>query len=88
MPDDRVFADAGEMLSAVELDAAIVAVPHDLHAPLARMVLERDLHLLLEKPMTIRPPDARALEALAAERGLELIIGYPWSYNSQVLARP
>ncbi|MCB1500033.1 MAG: Gfo/Idh/MocA family oxidoreductase [Bauldia sp.] len=86
VPDERVFADAAEMLSAVELDAAIVAVPHDLHAPLARMVLERDLHLLLEKPMTIRPPDARALAALAAERGVELIIGYPWSYSSQVLA--
>jgi predicted dehydrogenase len=86
VPADRVFADAGEMLANADLDAAIVAVPHDLHAPLARAVLDRGLHLLLEKPMTIRPPDARALAALAKERGVELIIGYPWHYNRQVLA--
>lgn len=86
VPAARVFADAAEMLAEVELDAAIVAVPHDLHAPLARAVLDRGLHLLLEKPMTIRPPDARALAALARERGVELIIGYPWHYNRQVLA--
>lgn len=86
VPADRVFADAEEMLATAELDAAIVAVPHDLHAPLARAVLERGLHLLLEKPMTIRPPDARALAALARDRDVELIIGYPWHYNRQVLA--
>ena len=83
---DRVYSDAAEMLDRAELDAAIVAVPHDVHAPLARAVLDRGLHLLLEKPMTIRPPDARALAALAKERGVELIIGYPWHYNRQVLA--
>lgn len=86
VPAERVYADAHRMLAEAELDAAIVAVPHDLHAPLARAVLERGLHLLLEKPMTIRPPDARALAALAEARGVELIIGYPWHYNRQVLA--
>ncbi len=86
VPADRVYSDAAEMLDRAELDAAIVAVPHDVHAPLARAVLDRGLHLLLEKPMTIRPPDARALAALAKERGVELIIGYPWHYNRQVLA--
>ena len=86
IPADRVFADAADMLARSELDAAIVAVPHDVHAPLARAVLDRGLHLLLEKPMTIRAPDARALAALARERGVELIIGYPWHYNRQVLA--
>jgi predicted dehydrogenase len=74
------------MLATAELDAAIVAVPHAAHAPLARAVLERGLHLLLEKPMTIDPPDARALAALADAKGVELIVGYPWHYNRQVLA--
>ena len=31
--------------------------------------------------MTIRPADARALVALARERGVELIVGYPWHWN-------
>jgi predicted dehydrogenase len=86
VPADRVFADAGEMLDKGGLDGAIVAVPHSAHAPLARAVLTKGLHLLLEKPMTIHPPDARALAALAATQGVELIVGYPWHYNRQVLA--
>jgi predicted dehydrogenase len=86
VPAANVFADADEMLAKADLDAAIVAVPHSAHAPLARAVLDRGLHLLLEKPMTINPPDARALAALAEARGVELIVGYPWSYNRQVLA--
>jgi predicted dehydrogenase len=83
---ESVFADAEEMLDRAALDAAIVAVPHHIHATLARSVLERGVHLLLEKPMTISPADARALAALAKARGVELIIGYPWHYNRQVLA--
>lgn len=86
IPSDRVFADASDMLQRAELDAAIVAVPHSAHADLARLVLEHDIHLLLEKPMTIRPQDARELAALARRRGVELIIGYPWHYNRQALA--
>src|SRR5258708_31633500 len=85
---DRVFADAADMLDKAGLDGAIVAVPHSAHAALARAVLDRGLHLLLEKPMTIDPPDARAPPALAPARKVELIIGYPWHYNAQVLAVP
>jgi predicted dehydrogenase len=86
IPSDRIFSDAEEMLDEADLDAAIVAVPHFAHATLARAVLDRGLHLLLEKPMTINPPDARSLASLAGVRGVELIVGYPWHYNRQVLA--
>lgn len=86
IPTDRVFDDAQTMLDALDLEAAIVAVPHASHAALARQVLDRGMHLLLEKPMTLAPADARGLAALANDRGVELIIGYPWHYNRQVLA--
>jgi predicted dehydrogenase len=86
LTSDRAFADAAQMLDQVDLDGAIIAVPHAAHAGLARLVLERGLHLLLEKPMTIRPADARSLAELATARDRDLIIGYPWHYNRQVLA--
>lgn len=86
IPATIVFDDAQTMLESVALDAAIVAVPHASHASLARLVLDRGLHLLLEKPMTLAPADARGLASLAHQRGVELIIGYPWHYNRQVLA--
>lgn len=86
IPTGRVFADCVTMLANVELDGAIVAVPHSEHAWVARLVLEHDLHLLLEKPMTIDPSDARALAKLAEFKNKELIVGYPWHFDRQVLA--
>ncbi|HVC76442.1 MAG TPA: Gfo/Idh/MocA family oxidoreductase [Candidatus Micrarchaeaceae archaeon] len=86
IPTSRLFGDCVTMLDNVDLDAAIVAVPHSQHASMARLVLENDLHLLLEKPMTINPSDARALAQLARVRNRELIVGYPWHFDEQVLA--
>ena len=80
------FADARQMLAEVELDGVVIAVPHALHASIASACLERRLHVLLEKPMTIDPADAFALVELAKRVDRELIVGYPWHYSSQVLA--
>jgi predicted dehydrogenase len=79
------FADVREMLERTELDAAVIAVPHRAHHPVARATLERGLHTLLEKPMTIAPSHARELVEIALRRRCELLIDYPWHYNRQAL---
>jgi predicted dehydrogenase len=82
----RPFASAAELLGAVELDGVVIAVPHAAHHEVARQALEADLHVLLEKPMVLEPRHGHELIELARARGRELIIGYPWHYNEQVLA--
>src|SRR4051794_24973506 len=82
----RTFASAEGMFDEVELDACVVAVPHVHHAPVARLALERGLHVLLEKPMTLRPEDGRHLVELARAQGVELVVGYPWHYNGHALS--
>jgi predicted dehydrogenase len=82
----RTYPSAEQMLDAEELDAAVVCTPHDTHAPLARLCLERGLHVLLEKPMTIDPADAWELVELARSAGREIVLSYPWHYNPQALA--
>jgi predicted dehydrogenase len=79
------YASAEEMLDAQRLDGVIVATPHRYHYPAARAALEHGAHVLVEKPMTIRPEDARALVDLAHARGLELVVGYPWHWNAHLL---
>lgn len=81
-----VFDDVNAMLERASLDGVIVAVPHHLHATVAEAALERGLHTLVEKPMTLRSVDAHRLGRLAQRRGCELIVGYPWHYNRQVIA--
>ncbi|MET0773118.1 MAG: Gfo/Idh/MocA family oxidoreductase [Candidatus Limnocylindrales bacterium] len=78
------YADAASMLAAEDLDAAIVATPHASHAPLARSCLDRGLHVLVEKPLTIDPLDAFDLVERATAARRELIVGYPYHYVPQV----
>src|SRR5262249_54055463 len=78
------YPDAEAMLAAEDLDAAIVATPHATHAAVARACLDRGLHVLVEKPLTIDPPDAFDLVARARAARRELIVGYPYHYVPQL----
>ena len=69
---EKAFADWREMLDGTELDAVLIATPNALHYEQAKAALERGLHVLLEKPMTIRRDHARELVALADAKGLQL----------------
>jgi predicted dehydrogenase len=73
------------MLESEDLDAAIVATPHASHASLARRCLDRRLHVLVEKPLTIDPRDAFDLVERAAAARRELIVGYPYHYVPQLV---
>jgi predicted dehydrogenase len=70
------YTDHQEMLARETLDGVIVVTPHKTHTALSRDVLSADLHLLLEKPMTLYARDARELVELARSREREIVIGY------------
>jgi predicted dehydrogenase/nucleoside-diphosphate-sugar epimerase len=56
-------------------DAAIVAAPTALHADLAVALLERGLHVLVEKPAAVSLNQARALVEAADRSGRKLAVG-------------
>ena len=68
----NAFANWQEMLGSAPLDAVLIATPNSLHFEQAQAALEKGLHVLLEKPMTIRSEDAHALVRSAREKGLHL----------------
>jgi predicted dehydrogenase len=74
------YTDYRELLDGHELDGAVVAVWHAAHYEVACAVLERGLHLLLEKPMVLRATDARELIRLAERRDRQIIMSYPWQF--------
>ena len=82
---ERTYTDYGEMLAQEQLDGVVIAVWHAAHYEAARACLEHDLHVVLEKPMTLTAAHARHLTELSRARGRQLIIGYPWNYNPHVL---
>lgn len=70
------YGDYREMLERETLDAVIISTPHALHFEQTRDALNRGLHVLIEKPLTIASRDARALIALAAKRDRMLVVAY------------
>ncbi|HET7567856.1 MAG TPA: Gfo/Idh/MocA family oxidoreductase [Gaiellaceae bacterium] len=78
----RAFADHRELLAAGVVDALVVAVPHAAHFEVARDALAAGVHVVVEKPMTIRAADAWELVRLARERRLHLVVGYTYQFSS------
>src|SRR6059058_3721945 len=63
------------------VDAASVATPASAHFSVARDLLVRGKHLLIEKPITENTADARELAQLAAEKRLVLQVGHVERFN-------
>jgi predicted dehydrogenase len=78
---ERIYDDYHRMLAHEDLDGVVVATPHATHYQIARDCLARDLHVLIEKPMTLYAWQAKDLVDLAGQRRRELIVGYPWHYG-------
>jgi predicted dehydrogenase len=82
---EACFSDPFEMLATCDLDALIVATPHVFHYEIAAAAIARGLHVLIEKPLVLDPADGTRLIEAAAVAGVEIVVGYTWHYNRQVL---
>jgi predicted dehydrogenase len=74
-PDVRLAASPDELFDrAAELDLIVVASPNKTHVPLATTALKAGLPVVVDKPVAGTAAEARALAALAEERGLLLSV--------------
>jgi predicted dehydrogenase len=72
---------AEELVNHPGLDGVVVTSPHTLHHDHARLALERQLHVMCDKPMCTRGDHARDLVRLAKEKGVHLLVPYGWHYK-------
>lgn len=73
-PDAATFTDATEMLDSGLIDAVVISTPPNSHYAWAKAALTRGIHVVLEKPMALTVEQCDELIALAAERGLTLVV--------------
>ncbi|HEY6824261.1 MAG TPA: Gfo/Idh/MocA family oxidoreductase [Steroidobacteraceae bacterium] len=80
----RPLAEHRSLLGAV--DAVSIVTPTPAHFSIAREFLEAGAHVLVEKPITETPEEARELIAIAARAQRILQVGHLERFNSAVLA--
>lgn len=80
----RVFPHVAELLEHVDLVS--VAVPTSAHYDVTKTCLEAGKHVLVEKPIAVRPAEARELVALAQIKGCRLQVGHSERFNPIMLA--
>jgi predicted dehydrogenase len=81
----RVFTDAAEMLRAGGVDAVHITTPAQYHFPLARLSLEADCHVYVEKPFTTNVAQADELLHLADIRRRRITVGHNLQFNPEAL---
>jgi predicted dehydrogenase len=73
-----------EIFARDDVDAVVIATPASTHAALVRAALERQLHVLVEKPMALDAGGCAALCRLADSVARVLMVGYTFLYNAGV----
>lgn len=84
-PNVTLVKDYSELFG-MGLDAVVVSTPPVTHYPIAKKCLERGLHVLVEKPITLHSEQAQELIDLAHASGRILMVGHTFEYNSAVVA--
>ena len=80
----RGVADHRELLGQVDAVSIVTTTP--AHHAIARDFLEAGAHVLVEKPITETPEQARDLIALAARKGRILQVGHLERFNPAIVA--
>ncbi len=81
--DAKPVSDFKDLIG--EVDAVSIASPTRSHFDIASALLENDIHVLVEKPITTTLEEAQALVDLAEGRGLVLQVGHLERFNPAVM---
>lgn len=77
---DRCFTELEEALAKINCDAVIVATPSERHVEDCSSVLTQGRALLVEKPFTMRLPEAVKLVKLSEQKGVPIVVGQNYRY--------
>lgn len=82
----RVATHDVDVLLDSGIDAVVISTPHDLHHEAAAKALDRGMHVLCEKPMTLHADQAWDLVERAERAGTHLLVPYGWHYKPFTIA--
>jgi UDP-N-acetylglucosamine 3-dehydrogenase len=81
----QAFDEPLAMIAEAELDALIVAAPTTSHVPLALAAIDRDIAVLVEKPLAESAEEGERIVTAARRRGVPVQVGHVERFNPAVL---
>ncbi|MFC1831127.1 Gfo/Idh/MocA family protein [Thermodesulfobacteriota bacterium] len=75
---------AKDLLDKRRIDAVVIATPTNTHYSLAKLALEKGIHVFVEKPLATKSSECERLIELAEKNNLILFVGHVFLYNSAV----
>jgi predicted dehydrogenase len=79
---DKVYPDAQKLLDDPYIDAVVIAVSNEWHAPLAVQALEAGKHVMLEKPMALNVQSAKQIVEAERQSGKVVMIPHQMRWES------
>ncbi|HEY7524424.1 MAG TPA: Gfo/Idh/MocA family oxidoreductase [Candidatus Limnocylindrales bacterium] len=79
------FAEPLAMFAEVDLDAVVIAAPTTIHHSLVLAALERDVPVLVEKPVAATPEEALDILGVARARRVPVQVGHVERFNPAVI---
>jgi predicted dehydrogenase len=77
----RTYKDYVKMLEDSDLDCVLISTPADSHGEIIRACLKRDLHIFVEKPLTMSVSEGEAVMADLGGKPLINQVGYVNRFN-------
>ena len=79
----RAFTDIATLFGEAEIDAAYVALPHDLHLSACEMAAAAGAHVLIDKPLCNTAAEAERISELAADSDRVWMTGLSYRFRSE-----
>jgi UDP-N-acetylglucosamine 3-dehydrogenase len=79
------YSDLNALLDEQKPDLISIAAPTSLHHRIGVQVIERGIHVLMEKPITSTVEEGEALLELAKRKGVILAVGHIERFNPAVM---
>lgn len=82
---EKTYTDHRELLAS-GVDGVVIAVQHAYHYQVAKDAIDAGVSVLVEKPMTLKAPEAWDLVERAEKSSLHLMVGYTFQFTRHAKA--